>query len=134
MQFSDQLIEVLDAICKKIGVVIDWTVANVVPYVQDLVHRVIVWQIMRKGVWALAVIIMLVLSFVFADKLRKHNIKENRGFEWMDPSAIGVVMLYMFGGIMGFVLISIINSTLQMIYVPEIWFIDFVRGYVQTAM
>lgn len=32
MTVSDQIINVLDALCEKFGLVIDWTSENVVPY------------------------------------------------------------------------------------------------------
>lgn len=32
MQVSDQIIQVLDAICDKFGLAVDWTSTNVLPY------------------------------------------------------------------------------------------------------
>ena len=34
--FSEQIIEVLNALCEKFGIAIDWTAENVMPYLTDL--------------------------------------------------------------------------------------------------
>lgn len=41
MQVSNQIIEVLDYLCSKIGITIDWTESNVLPYVQTLLEKYI---------------------------------------------------------------------------------------------
>ena len=45
MSFSSQFIEVLDALCEKFGIAIDWTSKNVMPYVTDLDARIITYEI-----------------------------------------------------------------------------------------
>ena len=45
MSFSSQFIEVLDALCAKFGIVIDWTSQNVMPYLTDLATRLISYEI-----------------------------------------------------------------------------------------
>ena len=39
MTFSEQLIHLIDELAKRIGIVIDWTNANVMPYLIDLITR-----------------------------------------------------------------------------------------------
>lgn len=48
MQFSEQFILVLDELCKRFGLVIDWTAQNVMPYLQDLSSRVISYEIAKN--------------------------------------------------------------------------------------
>lgn len=36
---SDQIISVLDALCEKFGIAIDWTSQNVIPYIQLLAKK-----------------------------------------------------------------------------------------------
>ena len=45
MQASDQIIEVLEYLCKKIGVTIDFTNKNILPYVNQLCEKYIRWEI-----------------------------------------------------------------------------------------
>ena len=48
---SAQIIEILDYLGQKLGMTIDWTSANVMPYVQDLFARFISWEIATSTVW-----------------------------------------------------------------------------------
>lgn len=41
MQMSEQIIQVLDYLGKKLGLTIDWTSENVLPYVQTLCDKYI---------------------------------------------------------------------------------------------
>ena len=45
MTASNQIIAVLDAICEKFGIVIDWTASNIMPYLQDLCKRIVSYKI-----------------------------------------------------------------------------------------
>lgn len=49
MSFSSQFIEVLDALCAKFGIAVDWTSQNVVPYLTDLAARIITYEISTSG-------------------------------------------------------------------------------------
>lgn len=58
--FSTQLIEVLDYLCQKFGVAIDWTSANVLPILTDLAGHYLRWEITTSAFWI--IISMLVLA------------------------------------------------------------------------
>lgn len=45
MTVSAQIIEVINAICEKFGIVLDWSNENVWPYLQDLMGRFINYTI-----------------------------------------------------------------------------------------
>lgn len=51
MTFSSQFIEVLDALCEKFGIVVDWTSQNVLPYATELAARIISYEIWTSVVW-----------------------------------------------------------------------------------
>lgn len=50
MEVSNQIIEVLDYLSAKMGIVVDWTAENVVPYLTDLIERMVSYQIVNKGI------------------------------------------------------------------------------------
>ena len=58
---SAQIIEVLDYLGQKIGITIDWTQANIMPYLQELFHRFITYEIAKT-----TVDIVLVTAFLIA--------------------------------------------------------------------
>ena len=62
MSFSSQFIEVLDALCDKIGIAIDWTSQNVMPYVTDLATRIITYEISTSAAWIIICLLMKILK------------------------------------------------------------------------
>lgn len=75
---SEQIINVLDAICDKFGIVIDWTQENVLPYVQQLCGKYIKYEIVSSVFFACIPIILTIVFAcitIFAFKyVKKHNI------------------------------------------------------------
>ena len=70
MQVSDEIIKVLEYMCDKVGVTIDWTSNNVLPYVQQLGEKFIRWEIGTSISWIVISIISVVVAFLivkFAD-------------------------------------------------------------------
>lgn len=78
MSFSDNFIRILDALCEKFGIAVDWTSANVLPYLQDLGERLIKYEILTSITWiGLVSVILLIISLIF--KYLYKNYKEERG-------------------------------------------------------
>lgn len=66
MKMSDQIIEVLNYLCQKIGFTIDWTADNVLPYVETLCEKFIKWEISTSWMW-IGISLFGILAFlVFA--------------------------------------------------------------------
>ena len=66
MQMSDQIIEVLNYLGEKLGISIDWTSENVVPYAQELCGKYITYEIVTSIMWlviALSLFGSIVISF-----------------------------------------------------------------------
>ena len=65
MQVSDQIIEVLDYLCSKIGMTIDWTASNALPYVQMLLEKYIAWEIASSIFWCIIGIGFIISGIIF---------------------------------------------------------------------
>ena len=48
---SEEVIKILDALAEKFGLVIDWTSANVLPYLQQLCGKYVTYEIVTSVVW-----------------------------------------------------------------------------------
>ena len=59
---SEEIIKVLDNIGQKFGIAIDWTSENVLPYIQDLMHRVALNSIIGNIVGLIVGIIFLAIG------------------------------------------------------------------------
>ena len=48
---SEEVIKILDALAEKFGLAIDWTSANVLPYLQQLCEKYVTYEICTSVVW-----------------------------------------------------------------------------------
>lgn len=56
---SEEVIKILDALAEKFGLAINWTSANVLPYLQQLCGRYVTYEIATSVVWMLIGICLL---------------------------------------------------------------------------
>ena len=68
MTVSNQIIAVLDAICEKFGIVIDWTASNIMPYLQDLWKRIVTYEIATSVAWIILQVAVVFLAFYVRNK------------------------------------------------------------------
>ena len=64
MTFSKQFIEIIDAIAERIGVVVDWTSKNTMPYLEDLMHRLVKFEIASSIFWLILLMFVLIGSII----------------------------------------------------------------------
>ena len=121
MSFSSQFIEVLDALCDKIGIAIDWTSQNVAPYVTDLATRIITYEIWTSAAW----IVIAAIVFLIAWKMTKNMCKEDRfEDEWIIGWGIRIII-----GIICFAVIGVeVFDIIEVLALPEKALYDFVMG------
>ena len=121
MSFSSQFIEVLDALCDKIGIAIDWTSQNVVPYVTDLATRIITYEISTSAAW----IVIAAIVFLTIWKMTKNLCKEDAFDEaWFLGWAIRIVVGILCFGKIGFEVFGIIEA----VALPEKTLYNFIMG------
>lgn len=103
MTISEQIIQVLDALCEKFGIVIDWTNANVIPYLEVLCSKLIAYEIGTSIAW-MAIMILVSVGCMVATKrfypAFKNGIENQEYCEigWSVGSVcaiIGLVIIYL---------------------------------------
>jgi hypothetical protein len=62
MTVSSQIIEVLNDLCTKFGIVIDWSQENVLPYAKTLLTKFISWDIATSWVWIGIALFMILVG------------------------------------------------------------------------
>ena len=72
MNFSEQTISILDYICNKFGVVIDWTSDNVWPMVEMLAGKYIKWEIASSILWIILFFISIIICTIGIKLIIKH--------------------------------------------------------------
>lgn len=64
MTVSEQIIQVLDALCAKFGIVIDWTASNVLPQLEVLCGKFIRFEIWTSVFWMVFVTVLLAACWI----------------------------------------------------------------------
>lgn len=59
---SNEIIKVLDTICDKFGLAIDWTSQNVTPYVEQLCEHIVRYELSSSILYILIAILAIVLA------------------------------------------------------------------------
>ena len=72
---GDEVIKVLDHLCDKFGIAIDWTSANVMPYLQDLMSRIVKYGIYQNVSDIIYCLILLSIIVLITRKLYKTSYK-----------------------------------------------------------
>ena len=68
MTASEQIIQVINDLCTKFGIAIDWTSENIIPYISTLCTKLISWEIW-SSVALIAIMIVLTIVSIIATKL-----------------------------------------------------------------
>ena len=91
---SEEVIKILDALAEKFGLAINWTSANVLPYLQQLCGKYVTYEIATSVVWMLIGICLLFVGKYVIEKAKyywgKYN--ENRHSSY-DMDAVGLEVL-----------------------------------------
>lgn len=127
---GNEVIKVIDTLAEKFGVVIDWTQQNVQPYIQDLMHRVVQYELVTSIVltiiW-LCIIILCIIAFWRGFKgLTKPN-SDDMFYIW--TSIMFIAFLFF---VVGFCFCSDeIDDIIQCIFLPEKVFIEEIQSIIR---
>lgn len=72
MQVSEQIIEVMDALCEKLGIAVKWTYDTVTPVIQDITSKYIRWEISTSVLWIIVSIIGVICAILVIRWLYKN--------------------------------------------------------------
>lgn len=146
MAVSQQVIEVLDYLGEKLGIVIDWGTENVLPYVQELIRRIVTYKIVSLAIPVVACLIILIIAIIFFKnfiKLRKQCLTNHASNIFWDFNSRNQVEMN-FGWsvglpfvIFGFLVVVVmlfllLNRLIQWIIIPEVPIIELVNNYIQN--
>ena len=128
---SDEIIKVIDELGKRFGIVIDWSNENVLPYLQELAHRFIIY---RTAMGIMAIVISVILIIIFGIGMKKllewrksEKFSENT---WDDD--LFIFFLAMIGCIIGICIAAgiIIGNTagiIQNLTIPELTILNYIK-------
>lgn len=131
---SEEIIKVLEAICDKLGIAVDWTSENVVPYIQELV--------VRYARYILIMNIILIVTFaifccvgvkIFMRLFKEYYNKESPLYLsdalFLGGTISGVIfaVIVIVSGVS--IIAGIVPQIIESIVLPEVLFVNMLAGY-----
>lgn len=125
---SEEIIKVVDALAAKLGIAIDWTAANMMPYLQQLADRYIGYEIATNiywiVVWAFAAIVLWILCYTCYRKADFEDGGDNWAFAFGLTGFAGMLVTAIFVG----TLFCNVKEIITCIMLPEQVILDYLKG------
>jgi hypothetical protein len=145
MTFSEQFKDIFNMLCEKIGVAIDWTQENIVPYVMELCKRFVILNIVEEALWLVSGIITVVIIGFLSKKIfedyrkcvdtKKDTFWWEELFDGVSPK-IGTIFAFVGCGVallIGLVVIPCsISELLRWAIVPEVQLIKEITSFISA--
>lgn len=146
-ELSAEVIKILDDLGKRFGVAIDWADKNVMPYLMDLYERFIDYKIVINLIPIILFVIFLIAGIIYTVKFfkyknlafkteednilvkfHKYNYKPS---EWnMTDFGFVISAIIVIGlSIFGLFTIFCFEDLLKLIFVPELYMVDYLSTY-----
>lgn len=128
---SDEIIKVIDELGKRFGIVIDWSNENVLPYLQELAHRFIIY---KTAIGIMTIVISVISIIIFGICMKKllewrksEKFSENT---WDDD--LFIFILAMIGCVIAICIAAgvIIGNTagiIQNLTIPELTILEYIK-------
>ena len=140
MEVSEQVIKVLDVVCDKFGIAIDWTSNNVIPYIQQLGNKIITYDICNSIVWlVIGSVIPLTVAILIKKFLNKKKLeaKERMNDYYYTDGSLDEGAWCCYAMIIILIIIAIIltasniQDIIQDMVFPEKTIIEFITPYIK---
>lgn len=139
MNVSDQIIQVLDNLCEKFGLVIDWTSENVLPYLSTLCTKLVSYEIWMSIAWMAIMVVMSIASVlvtkrlipIFKNGLEKDKRTYDVGWSLLTGFSIfGLCILYLATIL---VIVTQIMDIIQCVTFPEMFIFEYVQSILNSG-
>ena len=124
---DQQIINVLDDLSARFGVVIDWTSDNMLPYLEDLYSRLVKYLLLTKIFGIVICAIILFISVVYIYKF----IKVTSVTSWYNMSAIAItIMVFAVCAlfIAALVILILIQGIIGLYTIPEAGVLNYITN------
>lgn len=124
MVFSQEIINVLDYLCGKFGIAIDWTSENVMPYLEDLCGRYISYEIYTSIAWcSVFAVIVIVAGLVWLIT----SIVDRHSHSVSDAQEVSCVIFFIFLVIGIFVWTTQAFDIIECYTIPEKTILEYLK-------
>ena len=132
---SQEIINVLDYMCDKLGIAVDWTAENVWPQVMEVLSRYRLYDIVSKSVSILAMILIIIIVAVIVKKAIKKNDDDLDEFLWwLFENPVGwLTSMFVIATVVAAAICipTNLDELLKWAIIPEVQILDLLQGYVK---
>lgn len=141
MTASEQIIQVVDMLCEKFGIAIDWTSENVIPYIETLCGKLVSYEIGTSIAWMVIWLVVSICSIVAAKKLVpvfKNGIekdKQSRFYtaDWEVGSIFAIIGLVIINLITVCTVCTQIMDIIKCVTFPEMFVFEYVQRIISAG-
>ncbi|OSA89104.1 UNVERIFIED_ORG: hypothetical protein B2H93_16745 [Clostridium botulinum] len=127
MQFSEQIIQIIDKLCEKFGIALDWSSTNVLPYIQELSNRLIKYEVFTSLIWIILSVLIITCSGLFL-----RNTAKNCEGDYYEALFIFSIILFIFCSIFGIgIILNQSFDIVQALTIPEKTIIEYLSPYIK---
>lgn len=135
MTVSEQIIQVINVLCEKFGMAIDWTSENVIPYVMTLCGKLVAYEIWTSAAWIVFMLVLCLIAGIATKKLYpvfKKGIKNEGYYEcgWSMCAGFGIAGLIALGIVTIIVVGLQVHDIIQCIVFPEMYVFEYIQGLI----
>lgn len=124
---SEEVIKVLEYLGEKFGIVVDWTSENVMPYAEDLIHRMSTYNIVLNSIWSAIGVVLLVITVAILIWCFKQKRKDEY-WGFLDEGGAATITMLITGTI-GITLVGcFLPALIESIFIPEIAIMKILGG------
>lgn len=136
MTVSEQIIQVINTLCEKFGIAINWTGENVIPYLEILCGKLIKYEICTSIAW-MAIMILLSIGSIIATKkfapIFRKGLKEQGTLDdgWTCATIVAIIGLAVLNLATIIVVGVQIMDIVKCITFPEMYVFEYVSKLIQ---
>lgn len=130
METANKAVEVIDALCEKFGIVVNWTGANILPYAEDLMSRFVKWKIGTSIFWMCFIPILTLIVFFVAKYFHKKAVELDYDPDY-DEVWLAIICWIIFAGLALASIIVVgcnIYNIIECLTIPEKVIIDYLTS------
>lgn len=130
MNASDQIIQVLDDICRRFGIAIDWTSENVVPYLTALGTKLVSFEIWTSVAWLVIMTVTLLAGVII---IKKHQLVSSLIDSLEEISIVVFVCLFFIFGACICGVIDQIMDIIKCVTFPELFIFEYLKNMLSSG-
>lgn len=139
MNVSDQIIAVINDLCEKLGIAIDWSAENILPKVEELCAKYISYEIWTSvawmALWCSITLLLWIIASVMVHKERKKDELDRWDFDCGVMPYVTVIMIIA-AAISSFITLCVVGTQIfdivEATVFPEKTIYEFVSSKLQS--